>query len=389
VIEHLAATSDVEVQIVSGGRALTLPQPRGQSASEASAAVVVDGERIGTLLVRPAAGLFTAEEEHLRHSLDRLHLAAAGISVLAALLLAGIFAQGLTAPLRRIRRSAEQITAGDLAARAGPGGGPELTAVAAALDRLAETLSREEELRKESVADLAHELRTPVNGLLGRIEAAQDGMLEPSGNLAAMHAETLRLTRLVEDLSRLSDAQRPGLLVEKEHVELHELALAAVERWRPRGGERGVALAADASPALVHGDPGRLTQVLDNLIGNAVAHSGGGARVRVRTGTLGDRALLEVSDTGRGIAADDLPHVFGRFWRVERSRSPQTGGVGIGLTIVRELVHAHEGVIEAESIPGRETTFRVILPADAAGARAGDVHDSSTPGCDAVAGKET
>jgi two-component system, OmpR family, sensor histidine kinase BaeS len=389
VLEHLAATSDVEVQIVSGGRALTLPQPRSQPTSEASAAIVVGGERIGTMIVRPAAGLFTAEEEHLRHSLDRLHLAAAGVSVLAALLLAAVFAQGLTGPLRRIRRSAEQISAGDLEARVGPGGGPELNAVATALDRLADTLAREEELRKESVADLAHELRTPVNGLLGRIEAAQDGVLEPTANLAAMHAEALRLTRLLDDLSRLSDAQRPGLLLEKEHVQLHELALAAVDRWRSRAGAAGIALEADASPALVHGDAGRLAQVLDNLIGNGVAHSGRDTQVLVRTATHGNRVLLEVSDTGVGIAPDDVPHVFGRFWRAERSRSPQTGGVGIGLTIARELVHAHDGVIEVESAPGEQTTFRVILPAGAAVGRGGDVHNSSTPAWHALAGKKT
>jgi two-component system, OmpR family, sensor histidine kinase BaeS len=254
--------------------------------------------------------------------------------------------------------------------------------------RVAEAAEARLERQAHHLAAVAAALRTPVNGLLGRIEAAQDNVLEPSTNLAAMHAETLRLTRLLDDLSRLSDAQRPGLLLEKEHVQLHDLAVAAVDRWRSRAPGREIALEVDASRATVRGDAGRLTQVLANLIGNAVAHSGGDARVRVRTATLGDEVLLEVSDTGRGIAADDLPHVFGRFWRAERSRSPQTGGVGIGLTIARELVRAHDGVIEAESVPGEQTTFRVILPADAVGARAGAVHNSSTLAWHALARKE-
>lgn len=363
VLEHLAATSDVEVQIVSGGRALTLP-PVHAAASEASAPVIVDGRQVGTLIVRPAAtGLFTAEEEHLRHSLDRLHLLAAGVSATLALALALLLAQGLTEPLRRIRRGAERLSAGDLHARIAPGGGPELTAVSDTLNRLAATLAREEELRKESVADLAHELRTPVNGLLGRIEAAQDGILERRGNLDAMHAEALRLTRLLDDLARLADAEQPGLLLAKEHVALDELATAAAERWVRRAEEEGMTVELDAAAATVHGDAGRLTQILDNLLANAVAYAGAGAQIRVSTWPRDREAVLEVADTGAGIAREELPHLYERFWRSDRSRTPGRAGTGIGLTIVRELVRAHDGRIEVESEPGLGTTFRVTLPA--------------------------
>ena len=368
-VEHLAAMSGVRVELTADGLRLSTAMPMHRLGREATATapIIAGGERVGTLRAQPAGRtLLTPEEEHLRHSLDRLHLAAAGLSVLAALALAFVLAQGLAGPLRRIRRGAERIAGGDLDTRLTATGGPELAAVAGALNRLAETLAHEEELRKESVADVAHELRTPVNGLLGRIEAAQDGVLEPEANLEAMHAEAVRLARLLDDLARLGDAERPGLLLEKRPVDLAALALAAVERWRPRFSERGFTVEVDAEPASVSGDGDRLTQILDNLLANALRYGEAGSTVTVRTATLGSEAVIEVADTGAGIAADDLPHLFKRFWRGEKSRSRATGGAGIGLAIVAELVRAHEGRVDVDSTLGRGSTFRVALPAGSA-----------------------
>lgn len=381
-VEHLAAMSGVRVELTAGNRRLSTAMPMHRLGREATATapIIAGGQRIGTLRAQPAGRtLLTPEEEHLRHSLDRLHLAAAGLSVLAALALAFVLAQGLAGPLRRIRRGAERIAGGDLDARLTATGGPELAAVAGALNRLAETLAHEEELRKESVADVAHELRTPVNGLLGRIEAAQDGVLEPGANLEAMHAEAVRLSRLLDDLARLADAERPGLLLEKRPVDLAALAVAAVEQWRPRFSERGFTVEVDAEPASVSGDGDRLTQILDNLLANALRYGEAGSTVTVRTTTRGPEAVLEVADTGVGIAADDLPHVFKRFWRGEKSRSRATGGAGIGLAIVAELVRAHDGRIDVDSTLGRGSTFSVALPAGPAFTKSTDaLHGSPT-----------
>lgn len=359
-VEHLAAMSGLRVEVTRGAR----PPARDARRPEATAPVITGGRRVGTLTARPGArGLLTPEEEHLRHSLDRLHLVAAGLSVLTALALAFVLAQGLAGPLRRIRRGAERIAGGDLDARVAPGGGPELEAVAGALNRLAGTLAQEEERRRESVADLAHELRTPVSGLLGRIEAAQDGVLASEANLEAMHAEALRLTRLLDDLARLADAERPGLLLDKRELDLATLAAAAAARWRGRFDERGIELRVLTERALVAGDEGRLAQVLDNLLSNALGYSERGACVTLRTQGGGTRAVVEVEDGGIGIPPADVPHLFERFWRGEKSRSRATGGAGIGLAIVAELVRAHDGRVEVDSEPGRGSTFRVVLPA--------------------------
>jgi two-component system, OmpR family, sensor histidine kinase BaeS len=368
-VHHLAQSSELDAEVV------TDPAPPATGPRRAAAPVVVDGTRVGWIVVAPAGDrLLTPEEEHLRHSLDRLHLAAAGLSALAALVLAFVLGQQLSAPLRRIRAAAERIAAGGSHARVTPGGGPELAAVANALNGLADTLAREEELRKQSVADLAHELRTPVGALLSRIEAAQDGVLEPTANLEAMHAEALRLGALLDDLSRLADAERPGFLVTKEPVDLAALAEEQTLLWRPRLDERGLELVLELRPAVVAADRARLAQVLANLLSNACRYTEAGGRVTVRTHAAGADAVLEVADTGIGIAPDDLPHVFKRFWRAEKSRSRATGGTGIGLAIAQELVAAHAGRIDVESLPGAGTTFRVRLPALAAAEASHSLH---------------
>lgn len=331
----------------------------------ATAPVRVSGRRVGTITVAPVGGkLLTAGEEHLQGSLNRLHLAAGAASALGALLLAFLFAETLSRPLRRIRATAQRIEEGDLTVRVEPGGDFEMRAVGHALNRLAETLAHEEEIRKASVADLAHELRTPVSALLSRIEAAQDGVLaDEATNLEAMHAETLRLARLLDDLARLADAERPGLLIEKRVLDLAELGRREGDAFGPLFATKGVDFATELEPTSVRGDPDRLGQVVSNLLSNALRYTEASGRVELRVRREDGWAVLEVADTGLGIAPEDLKHVFKRFWRGEKSRSRATGGAGIGLAIVHELVRAHDGRIDVESKPGAGSTFRVSLPA--------------------------
>lgn len=353
-LAHLARLDGLRFRI--GG---PLPEP------SAEAPVLVANERVGTITVSPESGdLLTAEEEHLQNSLDRLHLAAGAASAVAALLLAFLLAETLSRPLRRIGDAAQRIEEGELGARVEPGGGSEMRAVGHALNRLAETLEHEEEIRKASVADLAHELRTPVSALLSRIEAAQDGVLaDEAANLEAMHAETLRLARLLDDLARLADAERPALLVEKRAVDLGEVARREAASWAPLFATKDVRFGTHLESVAVEGDADRLGQVVSNLLSNALRYTERGDRVELRVKREGASAVLEVSDTGVGIAPEDLKHIFKRFWRGEKSRSRATGGAGIGLAIVHELVRAHDGRIDVESRPGEGSIFRVTLRA--------------------------
>jgi two-component system, OmpR family, sensor histidine kinase BaeS len=366
-MHHLAQIDFLGVKVYGADGTLVFEHPASapiQPGAAASAPVMVGDQRIGKVVVsRDDGQLFSAEEVQLRSQLVRENILAGAVSVVVALAVAVYLAVTLSRPLRRIRAGAEAMGAGDLQARVPESGDAEISAVAEALNSLAETLQQEESLRKESVADLAHELRTPVMGLLARIEAAQDGVLDDeTANLAAMHDEALRLARLLDDLSALAEAQRPGLLLDLEEVDLAAVARAQAEAFAPAFADKGIAFAEDLAPAPVEGEPRRLEQVLGNLLSNALRYTDTGGRVEVKVAAVDSAAVLEVRDTGIGIAPDDVPHVFTRFWRGEKSRSRATGGAGIGLSIVRELVRAHGGEIEVQSAPGEGSLFRVTLP---------------------------
>ena len=362
-LTHLAAIDGLRVAIrLPDGKLIRIgPAPTG---SVAHAPIGPAGGRIGTITVSAAGGsLLTPEERHLRHSLDELHLAAGAAAAFAALMVGLLLAETLSRPLRRIRAVADRLVQGELEARVELSGEPAVRSVGLALNRLAETLEHEETLRKASVADLAHELRTPVNGLLARIEAAQDDVLPLNENLSAMHAETVRLTRLLDDLARLTDAEQPGLLLDKQPVDLAQIAGGVGESFAPRFAEAEIDLSVAVRAAWVQGDAGRLEQIVSNLLSNALRYTEAGGGVTVSVEPSGRNVVLEVGDTGVGIAPSDIDKIFTRFWRRDSSRSPSTGGTGIGLAIVNELVRAHDGEIVVESAPGHGSTFRVVLPA--------------------------
>lgn len=369
-LHHLAQLEFLSVDLydAQGERVLYHPPSAPAQQDAAATAPVMAGDReIGTVTVsRDDGRLFTAEEIQLREELLRMHLVAGALSAAVAVVIGLYLAVTLSRPLRSIRAGAEAMSAGALDLRIPESGGDEMRAVADALNRLAETLQQEEELRKESVQDLAHELRTPVMGVLARVEAAQDGVLEnEAANLSATHDEALRLARLLDDLSALAEAERPGLLLETEPVDLAAVAEGQTAAFSGAFADKGIELASDLRPAVVDGDPRRLEQIVVNLLSNALRYSDAGGTVTVSVCPNGFRALLEVRDTGIGIAPDDVPRVFTRFWRGEKSRSRDTGGAGIGLSIVKELVQAHGGEVTVESAPGEGSAFRVSLPLSA------------------------
>jgi two-component system, OmpR family, sensor histidine kinase BaeS len=177
-----------------------------------------------------------------------------------------------------------------------------------------------------------------------------------------MHEEALRLARLIEDVGQLAEAEKPAMLVAKARVDLADVAKGRAEASGHFFRAKGIAFSCDVKAAPVHADASRLQQVVDNLLSNALRYTdaGGSVRLAVRAGR--DHAALEVVDTGIGILPEDQPKVFERFWRSDRSRSRATGGSGIGLAVVREIVEAHDGCVELESSLGRGTRFRITLP---------------------------
>jgi two-component system sensor histidine kinase BaeS len=370
-LEHVARAGEFQLELRDrdgrrvAGSSRVVPGPDAERAS-----VEVGGRRVGEVLVAPQEALLLPRDRELQDRLDRLHLVSGVLALGVGLLAAAILAASLARPLRRLTAHARRIELGRRGECAQvDGGGAEISQLREALNHLSATLQREDDLRRATVADVAHELRTPVSGILGRIEAAQDGVLpDERRNLEAMHAEARRLAKLIADLERLTDAERPGLTLEKRRLDLAELAGGRARAFAERFAAAGIEFEQRLEPAPIHAEPSRLEQVIDNLLANALRYTDRGGSVEISVTRQDSDVVLEVADTGVGIEAEALPHVFERFWRADRSRSRITGGAGVGLAIARELVRAHDGRVEVESTPGEGSRFRVVLPVAGGGA---------------------
>jgi signal transduction histidine kinase len=364
-LTHAAAVAGYTMSLYdSGGHRLTGPAlPGGTPRSRAPVNALA--RTVGAVVLTPQEGqVLTAADRQLRTHLNTLHLIAALVALTGGLLAAVLLSGQLARPLQALTAAARRIERGDLAARVKPAGAPETASLGRAFNRLAQTLSREEQIRRAAAADVAHELRTPLAGIVSRVEAAQDGLMadEPA-NLAAIHDEALRLSQLAADLGKLSEAEQPGLTLTKRDVDLASLARERLAIWSEQADQKGIGLHDELQPAHVQGDPRRLAQVLDNLLSNALRYTDAGGQVTVTVSGADSEARLAVSDTGIGIAGEELPNVFQRFWRGEPSRARRTGGAGIGLAIAQELVRAHDGRIDVRSRPREGSTFTVTLPA--------------------------
>src|SRR6266508_4175598 len=344
----------------AAGARLVVPDTAGGGVIEAL--VVVAGQRVGT--VRLA---FTAAATGGRTVAWSWVIGAALVALAAALAVSGYVARRMTRPLLALAAAARRFAAGDRAARARVDAPGELGEVAHAFDTMADEVVRAETVRRRLAADVAHELRTPLAALQAGLEELRDGLRNPdTPRLAALHDQTLRLGRVVQDLADLSAAESAALSLRPADTDLAEVAHAALAAQRPQLDAAGLRLDADlATPVPVRADPDRIHQAIGNLLANAVRYCRPGDRVTVRAHPEDGSAVLTVADTGPGIPADDLPHVFDRPWRGQDARS--VAGSGIGLAVVRELVTAHGGTVTAQSPPGGGTTVTIRLPGPAAG----------------------
>jgi two-component system sensor histidine kinase BaeS len=326
-----------------------------------SADIEVDGTAVGTAQLRFPSAASDAQRQ-VRDALTRTVLAGAGIAALAALAVAVFVSRRVTRPVLALTDAARRVEAGDREARVDLTGAPgELGELAAAFDQMAESLDREDRLRRTLVADVAHELRTPATILRASCEEMVDGLAAPTPErLSSLHDEVLRLGRVIEDLEALASAQAAGLHLERVPVDLSATVTQAVELLRSRFDDAGLHLSIVTTPVSVDGDPVRLHQIAVNLLTNALKFTPTGGGVAVVVEPIETLAKLVVADTGRGIPAGELPHVFERFWR--GSGTDRSTGSGIGLAIVAELVKAHGGTVAVDSPKGDGTTFTVLLP---------------------------
>lgn len=294
-------------------------------------------------------------------------LALAGlVAVVAAAGASLLISQRIVQPIQALGAASRHIAAGHYEERLPVPGDDELGALTRSFNAMAEALARTETMRQQLIADVSHELKTPLASIQGFMEAMQDGVIPPTPEMfQRVHREADRLQRLVHDLQELSRAEASQLIMDLRAHDAAELATSAAEWLRPQFEDRGLTLTVipPETPLKVKADFDRARQVLLNLLGNALQYTPSGGQVTLRLTRERGMAHFAISDTGVGLAAEDLERIFQRFYRVDKSRARASGGSGIGLTIARHIAEAHGGRLWAESAgPGKGSTFHFTLP---------------------------
>jgi len=290
---------------------------------------------------------------------------ATGAALCLAFLLSYLLTRRVLRPLSQMTTVTREVSAGNYSARVDVVTQDEVGDLGIAFNRMADSLEQVERLRKTMVADVAHELRTPLTNLRGYLEALNDGVLPPSqGTFQMLQEEILRLVHLVEDLQQLAKADVARAYLNRQEFSLFEALNQMLELYRPNFEEKGISVTTGftENTEQVTADRGKLLQAVRNLIENAWKYTLPGGKVVVSTERVQEGIKVLFVNSGTGISEDNLPYIFERFFKADRSRSREAGGAGIGLSIVKELVEAHGGLVGAES-SDRETRVWFIIPA--------------------------
>ena len=315
------------------------------------------------------SGLGLPEQEFLASVHEAL------IWVGTALLLAGLIAsyalaRSITVPLLKLNSAVEKISLGDFTQKVEIGTKDEVGALAVAFNQMAETLATNNQLRNRLLVDIAHELRTPLAVIQGNLEGMLDGVIEADKEqLQSLYEETLHLNSLIKDLRDLSLAEAGQLRLDKQPTNINHVIDRALGMLKPLADEKSITLIEEFGEVpIILIDAARINQVLYNLLTNALRYTpqNGAIQVSTQIDELEGRnwLLLTVKDNGSGIAEHDLPHIFNHFYRADKSRTRSSGGTGIGLAIVKQLIDIHDGRVFVSSKLGEGTTFKIYLPAE-------------------------
>lgn len=300
-------------------------------------------------------------------------IASVNKSIYIAILAAGVLAVALTllfshnivSPIDALTKAAQNMEHGDLSQRVRVKTGGEIGQLAKAFNAMADSIQRVEQLRRNMVTDVAHELRTPLSNLRGYLEAMQDGVVIPTPeNIASLHQEVMLLNHLVDDLQELALVEAGQLRLDKQTIQLDAEVEKTIAITQPEADARGINLKTNISHDLpsVSVDPERLKQVLRNLLENSLVYTPANGDVSIDARSVNGMVEVKVSDSGAGIAPEHLPYIFERFYRADRSRTRATGGAGLGLAIVKKIIEAHGGQVSVESILAKGTTISFTLP---------------------------
>ena len=330
-----------------------------------SSPIIVDGDTIGTVnvWVYGSDTMLTQADREYRDGSYRAILVAMALAILIAIGLGFIFARGLVDPINRMTRTAKAIKEGDLTARTRLTGEDEVSRLGETFDAMADAIEKDRMMERRLTTDVAHELRTPLMAIQATIEAIVDGVFEPDEErLGTIDAEVQRLSRLVDALLKLSRLENRKIPMNKKRLNLGDLLTDIIGTHEAYVRESGLDLIFEAEENVeVFGDADMLRQATANLISNAVRYTPKGSiTVRVKRGET--MASISVADTGIGLTPEECKMVFSRFWRGDAGRNRAQGGLGIGLSVVKEIVDRHNGWVRVEGEKGVGATFTIFIP---------------------------
>ncbi len=354
--------------VVYGGLRYHAGERVAQRASSRDVPIEVDGVTIGylifdTLRNRIPQGAGSPEAIFLQNVNNAAFYGALG-AIVIALLLGALLARTISRPVRELTDATQIVAQGDLGHQVPVRTQDELGELAASFNQMSADLADSVQLRRQMTADIAHDLRTPLTVLMGYTESLTDGKLQGSPEMyRIMHKETQHLSRLIDDLRTLSLADAGELPLTRREIAPQELLARIAEAYQVQAQQQSIALTVRAASdlPLINVDPDRMAQVLGNLVSNAFRYTLAGGEIVLTAVADPTHLRLRVQDNGSGIAPDDLPHIFSRFYRGNESRT-HNGESGLGLAIARSIIKTHGGKIKAESSPGQGATFTITLP---------------------------
>ncbi|QEK13339.1 HAMP domain-containing histidine kinase [Crassaminicella thermophila] len=327
--------------------------------------IIKNGENIGTIVI----GYFgisniSGRDIQFKNTMNQSFVISITVTLLLAFIISGILSKQMTKPLEKITKVANEMRNGNLQIRADVNTDTiEIHELCQAIHYLGDTLQQQEKLRKRLTSDMAHEIRTPLTTLQSHVEAFMDGIWEPTEErLKSCYDEILRLKKLVDHLKDLARLEQDHLYLNKSHFNLSSTIKQIIKTFQPQYLKKNLKIIMNVLPGVeVFMDEDKIKQILFNLLSNAYKYSYEGGRVEIGL-KQEDVLTIYVKDEGIGISKENLPHIFERFYRAETSRSRETGGAGIGLTITKALVKAHGGNIQVESKEGEGTLFVIQFP---------------------------
>lgn len=339
---------------------------KGSDSNVAMAPIRVDGQQIGAVYVRVFGSdtLLTQTDEEFRSKSYQAMMLSGVIAVVVAIIVGSLFARALSAPIKKVTNAAAALKEGDYSARTGMQGNDEIARLGNMFDRMADSIETNRNLERRLVTDVAHELRTPLMAIQSTVEAMIDGVFEPDvERLETLNSEVRRLSRLVNALLQLSRLENRTTPIERRKVDLTELLSQVVSTHQAYIQDAGLSLQFKYDPHVyVYGDADMLRQATANLISNAVRYTPEGGTITLVAHKGDIMGQITVRDTGIGLTPEEAKLVFQRFWRADAGRTRSTGGLGVGLSVVKEIVDQHGGWVRVDGRPNEGACFTMYIP---------------------------